>query len=154
MVFEQGLITLSSATDKTDRDRDRQKQSVSLCMSVKPLTSLNHMPPFASPFPRPLTSPHPPSSNVPLPPPPPCFGGRDAPDRPCQTVIIITPCTGAMRSNVGHCPASESEVCWLLNVPATCECISGTDLLRQFYVLPHSDTSCTSNFLPHPVTLC
>ena len=26
-------------------------------------------------------------------------------------------------------------VCWLLNVPATCECISGTDLLRQFYVL-------------------
>ena len=26
---------------------------------------------------------------------------------------------------------------WLLNVPATCECISGTDLRRQFYVLPH-----------------
>ena len=26
---------------------------------------------------------------------------------------------------------------WWLNVPATCECISGTDLLRQFYVLPH-----------------
>ena len=26
---------------------------------------------------------------------------------------------------------------WLLNVPATCECILGTDLLRQFYVLPH-----------------
>ena len=26
---------------------------------------------------------------------------------------------------------------WLFNVPATCECISGTDLLRQFYVLPH-----------------
>ena len=24
---------------------------------------------------------------------------------------------------------------WSLNVPATCECISGTDLLRQFYVL-------------------
>ena len=23
-------------------------------------------------------------------------------------------------------------VCWLLNVPATGECISGTDLLRQF----------------------
>ena len=22
-------------------------------------------------------------------------------------------------------------VCWLLNVPATCKCISGTDLLRQ-----------------------
>ena len=32
-------------------------------------------------------------------------------------------------------------VCWfvgkLLNVPATYECTSGTDLLRQFYVLPH-----------------
>ena len=28
-------------------------------------------------------------------------------------------------------------VSWLLNVPATCECISGTDLLRQVYVLPH-----------------
>ena len=44
-------------------------------------------------------------------------------------------------------------VCWLLNVPATCECISGTDLLRQFYVLLHWDRSCRSNFLPHPVTV-
>ena len=26
-------------------------------------------------------------------------------------------------------------VCWLLKVPAKCQCISGTDLLRQFYVL-------------------
>ena len=26
---------------------------------------------------------------------------------------------------------------WLLNVPATYECISGTDLHRQFYVLSH-----------------
>ena len=44
---------------------------------------------------------------------------------------------------------------WLLNVPATCECISGTDLLRQFYVLPHWDTSCRPNFPSHPVTkLC
>ena len=34
--------------------------------------------------------------------------------------------------------AEEGEVVgWLLNVPATCECISGTDLHRQFYVLPH-----------------
>ena len=31
----------------------------------------------------------------------------------------------------------ESFVCWLLYVPATWECISGADLLRQFYVLPH-----------------
>ena len=28
-------------------------------------------------------------------------------------------------------------VCWLLNIPATCECTSGTYLLRQFYGLPH-----------------
>ena len=42
---------------------------------------------------------------------------------------------------------------WLLNVPATCECISGTDLLRQFYVLPHWDRSCRPNFLFHPVTV-
>ena len=28
-------------------------------------------------------------------------------------------------------------VCWLLNVSATCECISATDLPGQFYVLPH-----------------
>ena len=42
---------------------------------------------------------------------------------------------------------------WLLNVPATCKCISGTDLLRQFYVLPHWDRSCRSNVLPHPVTV-
>ena len=42
---------------------------------------------------------------------------------------------------------------WLLNVPAICECISGTDLLRQFYVLPHGDRSCRSNFPSHPVTV-
>ena len=35
---------------------------------------------------------------------------------------------------------------WLLNVPATWECISGTDLHRQLYVLPHWDRSCRSNF--------
>ena len=44
-------------------------------------------------------------------------------------------------------------VCWLLNIPATCKCISGTDLLRQFYVLPHWDRSCRSNFPSHPVTV-
>ena len=49
--------------------------------------------------------------------------------------------------------AGDLFVCWLFNVSATCECISGTDLLRQFYVLPHWDRSCRSNFLPHPVTV-
>ena len=42
---------------------------------------------------------------------------------------------------------------WLLNLPATCMCISRIDLHRQFYVLPHWDTSTRSNFLPHPVTV-
>ena len=37
--------------------------------------------------------------------------------------------------NIQQCNAVV--VGWLLNVPATCECISGTDLLRQFYALPH-----------------
>ena len=32
-------------------------------------------------------------------------------------------------------------------------CISGTDLLRQFYVLPHWDRSCRPNFPSHPVTV-
>ena len=37
-----------------------------------------------------------------------------------------------------HCNQLEGVVVgWLLIVPATCECISGTDLHRQFYVLPH-----------------
>ena len=35
------------------------------------------------------------------------------------------------------CSARGLFVCMLLNVPAACECISGTDLFRQFYVLPH-----------------
>ena len=42
---------------------------------------------------------------------------------------------------------------WLLNVPATGYCISGTDLHRQFYVLPHWDRRCRSNVQPHPVTV-
>ena len=31
----------------------------------------------------------------------------------------------------------ERDVCWLAMVPATRKCISGTDLIRQFYMLPH-----------------
>ena len=53
------------------------------------------------------------------------------------------------------CVMSDSSVfvCWLPNVPATCECISGTDLFRQFYMLPHWDRSCRPNFPSHPVTV-
>ena len=52
-----------------------------------------------------------------------------------------------------YCCSCSLFVCWLLNVPATCECISGTDLLRQFYVLPHGDGSRRPNFPSHPVTV-
>ena len=61
-------------------------------------------------------------------------------------------------TEVGHmhalsCIWTNTFVGWLLNVPATCQCISGTDLLRQFYVLPHWYTSCRSNFPSRPVTV-
>ena len=39
---------------------------------------------------------------------------------------------------------------WLLNVPATCQCISGADLLRQLYMLPQWDRSWRQNLLSHP----
>ena len=38
----------------------------------------------------------------------------------------------------------------LLNVPVTCLWVSGTDLVRQLYVLPHWDWNCRSNLLSHP----
>ena len=41
-------------------------------------------------------------------------GGEDEKVRVCASAVVV--------------------VCWLLNVPATCKCISGTDQLRQFYV--------------------
>ena len=37
---------------------------------------------------------------------------------------------------------------WSHNVPAT-----GTDLLRQVYVLPYRERSCRSNFVLRPVTV-
>ena len=60
---------------------------------------------------------------------------------------------GMNNSRQGH---NNRDVCLLVacsNVPATGWCISGTDLLRQFYMLPHWDRSCRSNFLPHTVTV-
>ena len=40
-------------------------------------------------------------------------------------------------------------VCGLLNVSVASSCISGTDLPRELYVLPHWDRSCRSNLLSH-----
>ena len=57
------------------------------------------------------------------------------------------------RNIVGHIPVAKTVVvCWLLIVPATCKCISGMDLLTQFYMLPHWDRSCKPNVPSHPVT--
>ena len=58
------------------------------------------------------------------------------------------------RQSSGSCPVCcvlFVLLCWLLNVPLTSLCTSGTDLLRQLYMLPHWDRSCTSNFLSYPV---
>ena len=54
---------------------------------------------------------------------------------------------------VGCLKSQQHASVWLLNVPATCKYISGMDLLRQFYVLPHWDRSCRSNFPPHLITV-
>ena len=44
--------------------------------------------------------------------------------------------------------------CWvLLYVPATCQCISGMDLLRQVHMLPHWERSSRPNFLSRTLTV-
>ena len=73
-----------------------------------------------------------------------------------KSAVCVGRCSAELCALV-FCPRKYAVVSvvvgWLLNVPATCECISGTDLLRQFYVLPHWDRSCRSNFPSHPVTV-
>ena len=77
-------------------------------------------------------------------------------DVPCEWVHR-NGCADRLVGLVGKvCPLPRRQfvvVCWFLNVPATCKCISGTDLLRQSYVLPHWDRSYRSHFPPHPVTV-
>ena len=58
----------------------------------------------------------------------------------CSVQSDHRPCSAKIRLSLRTCQMLKTKllfVCWLLSVPATCECISGTDLLRQFYVLPH-----------------
>ena len=61
-------------------------------------------------------------------------------DRPVGLVVKAF-ASGAEDSTGRYVDIALNAVClfvgWLLNVPATCECISGTDLHRQFDVLPH-----------------
>ena len=69
----------------------------------------------------------------------------------CQSICPFIPTDSGVPRTVDPVPVKEKSgwrklcwpgpsgrvVCWLLNVPATCKCISETDLLRQVYVLPH-----------------
>ena len=66
---------------------------------------------------------------------------------------IVVNCHEFMKVKIGRWERERDVVCWLLNFPATCKCISGTDLLRQVYMLPQWDRSCGSNFLSHPITV-
>ena len=65
-------------------------------------------------------------------------GGGGGGDKKRQTDICTGSCGQALTaSSLLTAKLFKQFVGWLLNVPATGECISGTDLLRQFYVLPH-----------------
>ena len=55
----------------------------------------------------------------------------------CTKTQYTDPATPPSSGTDSTRPGALQFVGWLLNVPATCECISGMDLLRQFYVLPH-----------------
>ena len=60
------------------------------------------------------------------------------PGRPVPLALSELICPGSLSFVV--CAALKGLGCLtacLLRVPATCLCISGTDLLRQVYVLPH-----------------
>ena len=55
----------------------------------------------------------------------------------CFVFLVLLIVVTVVEVDDGSCAVGEVCVCWLLIVPATCECISGTDLHRQLYVLPH-----------------
>ena len=62
--------------------------------------------------------------------------------RPFVVGVCVCVCGGGggvhvERGETASIVCSVGGVCLLLNVPATGECISRTDLPRQFYVLPH-----------------
>ena len=57
-----------------------------------------------------------------------------------QGVEMSTPSlTGPVVRQTYRSSLALGVVCWLLNVPATCECVSGTDLLRQFFTCCHTE---------------
>ena len=88
-------------------------------------------------------NPAPPPPHSPPPPPPSSTPPPSNPLSSSQTLLAL------IHKDEWNCLF----VCWLLNVPAICQCILGMDLLRQFYVLPHWDRSCRSNFPSHLVTV-
>ena len=60
------------------------------------------------------------------------FGGKEE-----KKEMVCWRGRGKEREDVLEGERNSLFLCWLHNVPATCECISGADLLKQFYVLPH-----------------
>ena len=55
----------------------------------------------------------------------------------CSLLTFLPSMTTGGEGGGGGEPGEGLFACLLINVPATGLCISGTDLLRQFYVLPH-----------------
>ena len=81
-------------------------------------------------------------------PPLPSLWADDRSPVPVQPVVVVVYQTrlGKMPAICDAAPVTPQQhagvfqirlVGWLLNVPATCCCLSGTDLLRKLYVLPH-----------------
>ena len=65
----------------------------------------------------------------------------------CVIFVCLSHC---FFSCIGCKPTTRVVVCWLFLIPAPCQCISRTDLLRKSYVLPHWGRSCRPDFLSHP----
>ena len=92
-----------------------------------------HIRPIPWPLPPPSNHPPPPLSK---PPPPPHLAGRQHRRRKYTCLVLVGwflfgGFVSQQHANVSH--------------------FSGTDLLRQFYMLPHWDGSCRSNFLSYQV---
>ena len=66
-----------------------------------------------------------------------CHTEIELDDHTCRHTQPQHTVTGPTSPSADNTTPGQVFVCWLLNIPATFECISGTVLLRQFYVLPH-----------------
>ena len=71
---------------------------------------------------------------------------------------VVCSIASALRQDLWYLLSQLSTSCkhgtvgWQCNIPATGQCASGMDLLRQLYVLPHWDRHWRQNLLSHIVT--